>query len=247
MVVQLIDVFADEVGLVAPGLPWHALRTPLADLGAALGFTAAALGRLAEDVLVLSRTELGELAEGAGGGSSAMPHKSNPVRATLIAATARQVPPLAGLLLASLAASDERPAGPWHAEWQTLRTALRLVGGAARDAAELAEGLRVDPARMRANLDLTGGAVVSERLSAVLAARLGRAEAKELLTRASRRAAAEGTPLAEALATEDALPDDLRKDLPELLDPAQYLGAAPALVDRALRSRPSSGSKESAP
>ncbi|GAA2213590.1 hypothetical protein GCM10009850_090530 [Nonomuraea monospora] len=148
--------FADELGLAEPILPWHVLRTPIADLAGALAFTAGALGKLAADVLVLSRTEIGELSEGVGGGSSSMPHKHNPVRATMIATTARQVPPLAATLYASLAAEDERPSGAWHAEWQPLREALRLVSGAARDAAELVADLRVDPDRMRANLTVKG-------------------------------------------------------------------------------------------
>ncbi|MQY07707.1 3-carboxy-cis,cis-muconate cycloisomerase [Actinomadura macrotermitis] len=220
---RLIAAYAEQAGLAAPLLPWHALRTPVADLGAALAFTAGALGKIAADVLVLARTEIGEVAEGVPGGSSAMPHKSNPVRATLIAATARRVPALAAVLLGSLAAEDERPAGAWHAEWQPLREALRLTGGAARDAAQLAAGLVVHPDRMRANLGLTHGLIVSERAAAELAAELGRDEARALLDEAARRAAAEGVPLAETLAGHPFDPD-----------PATYLGAAPALVDAAL-------------
>ncbi|NUW35595.1 3-carboxy-cis,cis-muconate cycloisomerase [Nonomuraea sp. SMC257] len=148
--------FAAELGLVAPPLPWHVLRAPVADLAGALAFASGALGKLAADVLVLSRTEIGEVSEGVGGGSSSMPHKHNPVRATMIAAAARQVPALSAVLYASLAAEDERPPGAWHAEWQPLREALRLVAGAARDATELVAGLRVHPARMRANLAVAG-------------------------------------------------------------------------------------------
>ncbi|MEU4514525.1 3-carboxy-cis,cis-muconate cycloisomerase [Nonomuraea wenchangensis] len=148
--------FAAELGLAEPVLPWHVLRTPVADLGGALAFASGALGKLAADVLVLSRTEVGELSEGVGGGSSSMPHKRNPVRATMIAAAARQVPAQAAVLYASLAAEDERPSGAWHAEWQPLRECLRLVAGAARDAAELVAGLRVHPERMSANLTLSG-------------------------------------------------------------------------------------------
>ncbi|GAA1787097.1 3-carboxy-cis,cis-muconate cycloisomerase [Planosporangium flavigriseum] len=237
---DLLSRYAQETGLAEPALPWHTLRTPVADLGAALAFTAGALGKLAADVLVLSRTEIGEVAEGSGGGSSAMPHKSNPVRATLIAATARQVPALASVLFGAVAAEDERPAGAWHAEWQTLREALRLTGGAARDAAELAEGLRVHPDRMRAHLGLTGGLIISERLSVALAAKVGRVNAKEIVARASRRAAAEGIGLDVALAEEPALAGMLDADrLRELTDPAGYLGSAVALTDRALRRRPS--------
>ncbi|MEV0390616.1 3-carboxy-cis,cis-muconate cycloisomerase [Nonomuraea sp. NPDC050643] len=148
--------YAAELGLAEPVLPWHVLRTPIADLGGALAFTSGALGKLAADVLVLSRTEIGELSEGVGGGSSSMPHKHNPARATMIAAAARQVPALAAILYGSLAAEDERPAGAWHAEWQPLREAVRLVAGAVHDAAELLADLRVHPDRMRANLRLTG-------------------------------------------------------------------------------------------
>jgi 3-carboxy-cis,cis-muconate cycloisomerase len=236
---RLVAVFALELGLAVPGLPWHTLRTPVADLAGALAFTAGALGKIAADVLVLSRTEIGELAEGSGGGSSAMPHKSNPVRATLIAATARQVPALAAVLYGSLAAEDERPAGAWHAEWQPLRDALRLTGGAARDAAELCAGLVVHPARMQENLHRTGGLIVSERLTAALAPLLGRATAKELLSRASRYASEHGTDLAEALLRQpeaNALPDPAT--LHQLLDPTTYLGSAPALTDQALTRPP---------
>ena len=214
--------YARELGLRAPDLPWHTLRTPVADLAGCLAFTAGALGKVAVDVLTLSRTEIAEVAEGSGGGSSAMPHKSNPVRSTLIASAARRAPQLAATLYGSLAAEDERPAGAWHAEWEPLRDLLRLVGGAARDAVELAEGLRVRADVMRAHLDLTHGLIVSERLSAELAPVLGRARATELLT----RLAAEGRPLAEA---------------PELadvdLDPTHYTGSAGALTDRALERR----------
>ncbi|MGW2144364.1 lyase family protein [Nonomuraea bangladeshensis] len=153
---RLAARFAAELGLAEPVLPWHVLRTPVADLGGALAFASGALGKLAADVLVLSRTEVGELSEGVGGGSSSMPHKHNPVRATMIAAAARQVPAQAAVLYGSLAAEDERPSGAWHAEWQPLRECLRLVAGAARDAAELVAGLRVHPERMRANLTLSG-------------------------------------------------------------------------------------------
>ncbi|WP_343299656.1 3-carboxy-cis,cis-muconate cycloisomerase [Streptomyces sp. 5-6(2022)] len=223
--VPLLGRFAEETGLAEPDLPWHTLRTPVADLGTALAFAVGALGKVAADVLVLSRTEIGEVAEGAGGGSSAMPHKSNPVRATLMAAAARQAPGHAATLLGSLAAEDERPGGAWHAEWPPLRELLRLAGGAARDAAELASGLRVFPERMAANLGLTEGLIVSERLIAALAPRVGRARAKELLAEAAR----EGVGLAEALSGVLAL-DRLR----ELTDPTTYVGAAPALTARAL-------------
>ncbi|MEW2272669.1 3-carboxy-cis,cis-muconate cycloisomerase [Streptomyces griseofuscus] len=232
--IDLPAAYARELGLREPPLPWHTLRTPIADLSGCLAFTAGALGKLATDVLTLSRTEISEVAEASGGGSSAMPHKANPVRSTLIAAAARRAPQLAATLYGAMAAEDERPAGAWHAEWEPLRDLLRLVGGAARDAAELAEGLRVHPEVMREHLGLTHGLIVSERLSAELAPALGRDRAKELLTEVAKRTYTEGRSLAELLAEEPELAD---VDLGEPTDPTRYTGFAGALTDRALERR----------
>ncbi|HEY3464866.1 MAG TPA: 3-carboxy-cis,cis-muconate cycloisomerase [Amycolatopsis sp.] len=236
---RLTAAFAEETGLAATTLPWHGVRTPVADLAAALAFTAGALGKLAVDVETLTRTELGEVAEPAAdgrGGSSAMPHKRNPVLATLIRSAALQVPVLAAGVTQSMLTEDERSAGVWHAEWQLIRECLRLTGGAAHTAAELARGLTADPGRMRANLDSTHGLIVSERLSAVLTPLLGKAAAKELLGEASKRAVREDRPLRDVLDEVDAVTAVLTPAaLDELLDPAAYTGAAGALVDRALR------------
>ncbi|MEU0228136.1 3-carboxy-cis,cis-muconate cycloisomerase [Streptomyces sp. NPDC006284] len=238
LIEDLGAAYADETGLRAPALPWHALRTPVADLGAALTHTAGALGKIAADVQVLTRTEIGEVAEpgpAGRGASSAMPHKRNPVLATLIRSAALQVPALASVLAHCMPAEDERSAGLWHAEWQPLREALRLSGGAAETAVELARGLVVHPDRMRANLQATGGLIVSERVSAALTPRLGRSEAAQLLTQASRQAAETGRPLADVLGEHPALKGVLTPaELAGLLDPAAYTGAAAALVDRSL-------------
>ncbi|MEW2389202.1 3-carboxy-cis,cis-muconate cycloisomerase [Streptomyces venezuelae] len=230
----LLSAFARELDLCAPVLPWHTLRTPVADLASALVLTAGAHGKLAADVLTLSRTEIAELSEGEGGGSSAMPHKANPVRATLIAAAARRAPGLAATLHASLVAEDERPAGAWHAEWEPLRDLLRLTGGAARDGAELVAGLRVHTDAMRENLARTGGSITSERVAALLTPVLGGTAAKKLLTEAATRAHAEGRTLASVLAEEPALRES---DVTALTDPAHYTGYAGELTDRALERR----------
>lgn len=227
----LVAAYAGELGLVEPALPWHTLRTPIADLAGGLAFTAGALGKMAADVLTLSRTEIAEVAEGSGGGSSAMPHKANPVAATVIAASARRAPGLAATLYGSMVAEDERPAGAWHAEWEPLRELLRLVAGSAHNAAELVEGLRVNTDAMRDHLALTHGLIVSERLAVALAPVLGRARAKELLTRAAERAVAKNRPLVDVLGEE---PELKELDLVELTDPTRYTGSAGALTDRAL-------------
>jgi 3-carboxy-cis,cis-muconate cycloisomerase len=235
---RLTAAFAEETGLAAPVLPWHSLRTPVVDLAAALAFTAGALGKLAVDVETLTRTELGEVTEPAAdgrGGSTAMPHKRNPVLATLIRSAALQVPVLAAGVTQSMLTEDERSAGVWHAEWQLVRECLRLTGGAAHTAAELARGLTARPDRMRANLAATHGLIVSERLSATLAPLLGKARAKALLGEASQRAVGEDRPLREVLDELPEVTDVLTPAaLDALLDPAGYTGAAATLVDRAL-------------
>lgn len=231
---ELPAAYARQLGLREPLLPWHTLRTPIADLAGCLAFTAGATGKLAADVLTLSRTEIAEVAEGSGGGSTAMPHKANPVRSTLIAAAARRAPQLAATLYGAMAAEDERPVGAWHAEWEPLRDLLRLVGGAARDAAELAEGLQVRPEAMREHLELTHGLIVSERLSAELAPVLGRSRAKALLTEAAERTHTEGRSLVELLAEQPELADI---DLGGPTDPTRYTGSAGVLTDRALERR----------
>ncbi|MEU4806511.1 adenylosuccinate lyase family protein [Actinosynnema sp. NPDC023587] len=232
--VRLARHFAARLGLRAPDLPWHSRRTPLLDLGWALTAVTGALGKIALDVQVLSRTEIGELAEPAAdgrGGSSAMPQKRNPVLATLLVSAARTVPAQALVLGQAMLAEDERAPGTWHSEWQPLREALRTAAGAARTAVTLLDGLEVFPARMRANLELTGGAIVAERVTAALAPRLGKAGAKALLGRLTREAAASGRPFAELLREVPELDRDAAQDL---LDPAHYLGAADDLVDRVL-------------
>ncbi|MER6159911.1 adenylosuccinate lyase family protein [Streptomyces sp. NPDC001868] len=235
---ELLGPFSSALGLAEPTLPWHTVRTPVAELGAVLQLVTGALGKFALDVRTLSGTEIGEVSEPAGAGrgaSSAMPQKRNPALATLILSAARQVPAHALVLAQCLLAEDERPAGAWHAEWQPLREALRLAGGAAHTAVELAEGLIVHPERMRTNLDLTGGAIVTERLAVALAPVLGKVRAKKLLTAASAEAADTGRPLREVLVADPDLSARFSPaELSELLDPAHYTGAADALIDRAL-------------
>ncbi|MGW6445735.1 class-II fumarase/aspartase family protein [Lentzea sp. NPDC055074] len=233
---ELTETFADETGLAVPRLPWHSIRTPIADLAAALGFAAGALGRFAVDVQSLARTEVGEVSEpsvSGRGASSAMPQKRNPVLSTMIRAASAQVPALAGALTQCLVTEDERSAGVWHTEWLLLRECLRLVGGAASTAVELATGLEVHPGRMLANLGLTDGQIVTERIVARLSPLFGKAEAKTLVTKACLRAASTGLPVGAVLAADD----DVRQrcteqDLAGLTDPAAYLGAAPGLVGR---------------
>ncbi|MEU0969549.1 lyase family protein [Streptomyces sp. NPDC005917] len=234
----LSRAFAAETGLATAPLPWHALRGPVADAAAALAFVTGALGKIAVDVQSMGRTEVGEVAEppvAGRGASSAMPHKRNPVLATLIRSAALQVPALAGALTQCLVTEDERSAGVWHAEWLLLRECLRLAGGASHTAVELCEGLVVHEERMRANAAVTGALMSSERIAAVLAPTFGKAAAKRLLSESAETAARTGRPLADVLAEHPRIGPALSPgELADLLDPATYTGAAASLVDHAL-------------
>jgi len=148
--VELLRLYAAELELPEPVLPWHNRRTPFLDLAGALVTTATALGKIAGDVVLLAQTEVGEVAEAAGGASSTMPHKRNPVAAVLAKACVRHVHANVGVLYESH--EHERAAGAWHAEWHALQTALAATGGAAAAVARSLDGLEVDRERMRANI-----------------------------------------------------------------------------------------------
>jgi len=233
----LTEGVAAELGLRAPAAPWHTQRTPIADLGWVSVVVTGALGKFAVDVLGATRTEVGEVAEPAGersGLSSAMPQKRNPVLATMLVSAARQTPAYAAMLSQSMLAEDERSPGGWQSEWQPLRETLRLTGGAAHTAAELAEGLQVFPSQLAANLTIGGGTIVSERLNVALAPILGKAAAKTLLGRIAKAAAnGEGT-FADLLRTAPELKNTLGDTLDDLLAPTNYLGAANELIDQVL-------------
>jgi 3-carboxy-cis,cis-muconate cycloisomerase/3-oxoadipate enol-lactonase len=235
---EVVRDFAAELGLAEPVLAWHTNRTRVAELAGALGVAAGVLGKIALDVTLLAQTEIGEVSEPAGegrGGSSTLPHKSNPVGAVLVVAGTRRVPGLVATVLGSMAQEHERATGAWHAEWEPQAELLRLVGGAAARTRELLHGLEVHPQRMRANLEATGGLLMAERVAAALAGPLGPGPATELLRRLSQAVAGTGRPLRQVLADDPAVGEHLDPAaIDRLLDPEGYLGSASALIDRAL-------------
>jgi 3-carboxy-cis,cis-muconate cycloisomerase len=148
----VVAAFAARAGLAEPAGVWHTERTRVAELAAALGTACGAVGKVATDVVLLAQTELAEVREAAGGGSSAMPHKRNPIAAVTARAAAAQAPGLVATLLGAQAPELQRGAGPWHAEWQPLTALLRTTGGAASRLRDSLRGLQVDPAAMARNL-----------------------------------------------------------------------------------------------
>ena len=229
------DRLAARLGLAAPDVPWHAHRDRLVRLACALGVTCGTLGKIARDVSLLAQTEVGEAAEQTGGGSSAMPHKQNPVGASVALAAAVRAPGLVATLLAAMPQEHERGLGGWQAEWTTLPELVLLTAGASRAAASMLEGLIVDATRMRENLERTHGLIVSESVAMALAAHIGRSEAHRLVEHAAQRAR-QGGSLADALAGDPAVTRHLtRADIDRHLSPENYVGAVRALVERVVR------------
>jgi 3-carboxy-cis,cis-muconate cycloisomerase len=228
----LADAFADELGLARQVVPWHTDRVTIAELSTTLGIVAGAVSKPATDITVMASTELSEVAEKTPGGSSAMPHKQNPVAAITARAAARRVPALVATALSNMDHEFARAAGPWHAEWETVTDLLRLAGGAAHQLSVSLAGLQVHTDSMAHNLDITGGLILAERVTKALSAHTDRA--RDIVT----AAAASGTRLDHDPAITEHL---TAAELTELLDPAHYLGHATDLVDRALAARPTGG------
>jgi 3-carboxy-cis,cis-muconate cycloisomerase len=232
------DAFAAELGLGAPPLSWHTRRSAVVEAGTWLAMLVGALGKMATDVANLASTEVGEAAEPytpGRGGSSAMPHKRNPVSCTVILAAAQAAPGLAATLLASMSAAHERPAGAWHAEWHALPQLFGLASGALAEARRLAEGLEVDPERMRRNLDLTQGLLFADAVAAALAPALGRGKAHQVVEGAAAQVRRTGQPLRDVVEGLPDLPADVdRAALDRAFDPGPSVEAAARFVDRAL-------------
>ncbi|PNH83984.1 lyase family protein [Arthrobacter sp. AFG20] len=252
----LSDALAGQLGLTAAPAPWHTSRPAVTSLGDAVAAVVDALGKIAADILFLSRPEVAEVAEPRAPGrgvSSAMPQKQNPVLSVLVRSAALQAPGLAAQLhLAAATFNDERPDGAWHTEWPALRQLLALALGAAGHMRELAEGLQVFPDGMRRNLDLSGPLLLSEGVSAAVAPLLpaggngtpgagldGKQQLQAVVDKTLQEPPAEQAATYRRLLRE-AVPVDRLSDaeLEELLNPASYLGQAAEISRRILAAFP---------
>jgi 3-carboxy-cis,cis-muconate cycloisomerase len=226
---------AAELQLSMPDIAWHTSRDRIAESGAWCGLLTGSLGKMARDLSLTSQTEVGETAEAAGGGSSTMPQKRNPVAAAAILGAAIRVPGLVSTLLAAMVQEHERGLGGWQAEWETLPEICVLTGGALSKTIAVLRDLEVFPETMSRNLEATKGLIMAEAVSAALAAGIGRSEAHSLVEAASRRAAVEGKSLRTILEDTPAAMQHLtHKQLDEILNPSNYLGSAQQMIDRVL-------------
>jgi 3-carboxy-cis,cis-muconate cycloisomerase len=231
---------AGELELAEPEQPWHTSRFRPARLACGLGLALGAMAKIARDIVLLAQTEVAELSEGGAAGwgrSSTMPHKHNPVGSVAVLACAQRGPGLVATILSAMGQEYERAAGAWQAEWEPLLELLRLAGSAAASLRELLDGVHVHAERMRANLGLTHGLLMSESAAAALAPALGRSRAQELVEAAARQAAQHDRSLEAALLELPEVTGAIdRRRLEQALQPENYLGVSGPLIDRALEA-----------
>ena len=229
---------ARELGLAVASTPWHSVRDGIARLAAELGIACAVLSKIAGDVALLAQAEVGEAFEPADpgrGGSSALPHKRNPVGAMFAREAGLRAPGLVASVVAGVAGEHERGLGQWQAQFWTLGELFAATGSALDAMVEVAEGLDVDTEAMQRNLDATRGFVYAAALTVALAAKLGKADAYARVEALCRRAQADGATLQDAFAADAKLaalvPSGVRATL---FDPASQFGSAPSMIDHAL-------------
>jgi 3-carboxy-cis,cis-muconate cycloisomerase len=231
---------AQELDLPLPDAPWHTHRDRIAEIASVFAILAGTCGKIARDVSLMMQTDVAEAFEPSGegrGGSSTMPHKRNPVAAAAALAAATMAPNLAATIFAAQVQDHERSAGPWHAEWPTLPTLMLVTSGGLAAIVDIAEGLEIDAARMRANLDATNGLIMAEAVSMALAEKLGKSEAHHLIQAASKKASAERKHLRDVLKADPQVTAQLAADrIEKLFEPMAYQGASQALIDRLLAS-----------
>ncbi|OGA01379.1 MAG: 3-carboxy-cis,cis-muconate cycloisomerase [Betaproteobacteria bacterium RIFCSPLOWO2_02_FULL_62_17] len=230
-----------ELGLAQPLIAWHTIRDCIAETGGFLGLVCGTLGKLSMDVKLMMQTEVGEVYEPFAhgrGSSSTMPQKRNPISSCYIHACASVVRQHAAALLDAMIADHERSTGPWEIEWIVLPEAFVLTAGALNQSKFVLAGLEVDARRMRDNLDLTKGLVVSEAVMMGLAPYLGREHAHDLVYDLCRDAIKQDKPLLDLLAANAEITNHVdRKKLAEFCDPSNYLGLSGVMVDRVLAAR----------
>ncbi|WP_295961125.1 3-carboxy-cis,cis-muconate cycloisomerase [uncultured Xanthomonas sp.] len=235
------EALAEELRLPLPALPWHAARDRIGEIGAAFALLAGSLGKIGRDVALLMQSEVAEAFEPAAagkGGSSAMPHKRNPVGCVVAIAAATRAPGLLATLFAALPQEHERAVGGWHAEWETLPELVRLSAGSLAQVRVLVEGLELDRARMAAHLDSHGGLLYAEAVAVTLAAHLGKAAAHALVETAVRRALATQQHLRAVLAEEPQVTAVLAPaDLDALFASDSWRGMAAVWIERVLAAQ----------
>src|SRR5215475_30849 len=235
------DELMNELKLGQPEISWHTVRDRIAEVGCFLGLVTGSCGKIAFDIKLLMQTEVEEVYEpfhAGRGSSSTMPQKRNPISSVYITAQTAMVRQLVAALLEAQVEDHERSTGPWEIEWIALPEIFMLSAGALAQTRFLVEGLQVNEKKMRENLDITKGLIMSEAVMMGLGPDLGRNKAHDLVYDICREVVKTGRPLIDLLAEDKEISRHAdRRKLEKLVDPANYLGVAGEMVDRVLKMR----------
>jgi len=230
-----------ELKLGQPDISWHTVRDRIAEVGCFLGLVTGTCGKIAFDVKLMMQTEVEEVFEPfhqGRGSSSTMPQKRNPISSVYITAQTAVVKQHVAALLEAMVEDHERATGPWEIEWIVLPEIFMLSAGALAQTRFLVEGLQVNEKRMRENIDITKGLVMSEAVMMGLGAAMGRNYAHDVVYDICREVVKTGRPLIDLLAENKEIAKHAdRKTLEKMVDPANYLGVAGEMVDRVLAMR----------
>jgi 3-carboxy-cis,cis-muconate cycloisomerase len=236
----VMQVLADELGLGAPVMPWHAQRDNFVEFAGWLSLLTGSLGKMAQDIILLAQTEVGEVSESAEegrGGSSTMPQKSNPITSELILAAARSNASLLSALHQAQIQEHERATHGWQVEWLTLPQMIVLSGGALKHALYLAKNLQVDPGKMRENIRRADDVILAEAAVFALAKTMPRSKADEIVKKACGIAVSEGKPLIQVVRyLAGSIISDDAVNWQALAAPENYLGETERIIDRVLKS-----------
>ena len=234
---------ADELDLLLPKAPWHTHRDALVELATAIGILVGSLAKIARDISLHMQGEVAELhepAEPGKGGSSAMPHKRNPVECMRILAASNRTPALVSSLLSAMPQEHERGLGGWQSEWPTLRDLFSAALDVSSSMAALSEGLEVNTGKMLANLEAQQEVVFSERLSTSLLPNLGRLEAQELVANLVNQSIKQNKNLSQVAAKDPTIQSVLDPEsLAAVFDIQQALGSSLVFIDRLLQKEES--------
>jgi 3-carboxy-cis,cis-muconate cycloisomerase len=228
----------DHLGLNVPAISWHVARDSWSEVVSWLAITGATLGKIANEIAILMRSEIGELSEPfetGRGASTTLPQKRNPIACEPVIANAHKLRELASSQLMAIIQEHERPVGPMHLEWMVIPESFVLLSGSLKHSRFILENLWVGKEQMRANLEIGGGLLMSEAVMMGLAPKVGKSHAHHLVYAAAGKAMDNGLTLREALLAEKEITSLLSvSEIDALIDPANYVGVAPAMVDAVL-------------
>lgn len=236
---ELLDRFAARLGLAAPAAGWHTARDRVADFTVVLAMLTATLARIADEIRVLSRPELGEVAEGweyGRVGSSTMPHKRNAERSAQVVVLAKLARANALLGMECMIQEHERDVRGLRVEWVAVADVAHHALAALAILRDVVADLQIYPDRMAEHAHAAAEAICSEALMLALARQIGKQSAHALVYDVSQQAQNDGRSLRVLLLARAEVASWLTaEELDRLLDPTRYVGDAGDIVDRSVQ------------